>query len=98
MSDPTATRAPVPTYVRTTIFAFAASRALIDTLKAEVVARRLRMVTALSSLILDDVDGVVAILCGATRAIDVAEQVDATARREFGDRYCGVISRPVQVP
>lgn len=69
-----------------------------DTLKAEVVARRLRMVTALSSLILDDVDGVVAILCGATRAIDVAEQVDATARREFGDRYCGVISRPVQVP
>ena len=67
-------------------------------LKPEFVARRLRMSTPFSSLILDEVDGVIAILCGATRALDIANQFDATARREFGDQYCGVISRPVQVP
>jgi len=66
-------------------------------LKPEFVARRLRTATQFSNLILDEVDGVVAIICGATRALDISTDFNAMTRRELGGAYCGVISRPVQV-
>lgn len=76
------------------------SLVLIEThvLKPDFVARRLRAGTQFSGLILDEVDGAVAIICGAARALDISGDFAAMARREFDDAYCGVISRPVQVP
>ena len=44
---------------------------------------------------LDDVDGVLVIVCGATRAKDVLASFHEVARRELGGAYRGVLSRPV---
>jgi len=66
-------------------------------LKPEFVARRLRGASLPAGLLVDEVDGVVAIVCGATRTQDVLKAVGSTAAREFGEHYCGVVSRPVQL-
>jgi GAF domain-containing protein len=59
-------------------------------------ARRLRAEAQWPELVLDEVDGVLAIVCGATKAKDVLEKFTAFARRELGEAYRGVMSRPVQ--
>lgn len=46
--------------------------------------------------VMDEIDGVLAIVCGATKAQDVLASFSAFARRELGDAYRGVLSRPVQ--
>ncbi|MDH6590547.1 hypothetical protein M2165_000436 [Variovorax sp. TBS-050B] len=62
-------------------------------------ARRLRAgVPLLADHVLDEIDGVLAVVCGATRAQDVLAQIAAFARRELGDAYRGVLSRPVRSP
>jgi len=61
-------------------------------------ARRLRAGAPMSEQVFDEVDGALAIVCAATRAQDVLEAVTAFARRELGDAYRGVLSRPVQSP
>ncbi|WP_459615578.1 helix-turn-helix domain-containing protein [Bordetella sp. 2513F-2] len=60
------------------------------------LARRLRTVLARPALVLDDVDGVLVFVCGATRAQDLLEAFGEFARRELGDAYRGVLSRPAQ--
>jgi sugar diacid utilization regulator len=60
--------------------------------------RRLRAGGPLSELVLDEVDGVLAVVCGATKVQDVLEKFTAFAKRELGAAYRGVLSRPVQVP
>lgn len=62
---------------------------------AGYAARRLRGLSALAGTLIDDVDGVLVLLCGATRAAELRETVSAWARREFGTRHRGVLSRPV---
>ena len=61
-------------------------------------ARRLRASRPRFEHVLDEVDGVLALVCGATRAQDVLAEVAAFARGELGDAYRGVLSRPVQSP
>jgi GAF domain-containing protein len=61
-------------------------------------ARRLRASRPRFEHVLDEVDGVLALVCGATRAHDVLAEVAAFARGELGDAYRGVLSRPVQSP
>ncbi|MGB6054231.1 MAG: helix-turn-helix domain-containing protein [Burkholderiaceae bacterium] len=64
--------------------------------KPEFMARRLRTAAPFSRLVLDEIDGVLAIVCGATRTQQVLEDFAAAARREFGQNYRGVLSRPLQ--
>jgi GAF domain-containing protein len=62
-------------------------------------ARRLRAGTSPRfEHVLDEVDGVLALVCGTTRAPDVLAEVTAFARGELGDAYRGALSRPVQSP
>lgn len=70
----------------------------MDGLTPEFVARRLQAGTQSSRLILDEVDGVIAILCGASVGPDISREFSAMAKGEFGEAYCGVMSRPVQAP
>jgi DNA-binding PucR family transcriptional regulator len=60
------------------------------------LARRLRGSLALHDVVLDEVDGVLAFVCGATRARDLLEAFGDFARRELGAAYRGVLSRPAQ--
>jgi DNA-binding PucR family transcriptional regulator len=59
-------------------------------------ARRLRASATLFDHVLDEVDGVLVIACSATKAQNVVEEFTAFARRELGEAYRGVLSRPVQ--
>lgn len=61
-------------------------------------ARRLRAGAPLSDLVMDEVDGVLVIVCGATKAQDVLEKFTTFAKGELGDAYRGVLSRPVREP
>ena len=61
-------------------------------------ARRVRASGAMFAQVLDEVDGVLVTVCGATRARDVVDAFNAFARRELGGAYRGVLSRPVQSP
>lgn len=64
--------------------------------KPEFVARRLRASVPFSRLVLDEVDGVLVIVCGTTRAQDILKEFTAAIRREFSQDYRGVMSRPIQ--
>ncbi len=66
--------------------------------KPEFVARRLRASTPFSKLVLDEVDGVLVIVCGTTRAQAVLKELTSTIKREFCQDYRGVLSRPIQAP
>lgn len=74
------------------------SLALIDTgqSKPETVARRLRAENPFSGLVLDEIDGALAIVCPATGAQDVVKEFSAFARREFGG-FCGILSKPIHM-
>ncbi|WP_292936537.1 helix-turn-helix domain-containing protein [Noviherbaspirillum sp.] len=64
--------------------------------KSEFVARRLRASAPFSQLVLDEVDGVLVIVCGTTKAQDVLKGLTSTVRCEFSQDYRGVLSRPIQ--
>jgi GAF domain-containing protein len=59
-------------------------------------SRRLRAGAPAWDHVMDEIDGVLAIVCAATKAQDVLEELSAFARRELGDAYRGVLSRPVR--
>jgi sugar diacid utilization regulator len=65
---------------------------------ASYAARRLRGVAAFGHALVDEIDGVLVILCNATRAIDVREALATRTLREFDATYRGVVSRPVAGP
>jgi DNA-binding PucR family transcriptional regulator len=67
-----------------------------DKPEAGFLARRLRARLAPQALALDEVDGVLVFVCAATRAQDLLEAFGDFARRELGDAYRGVLSRPVR--
>jgi sugar diacid utilization regulator/GAF domain-containing protein len=61
-------------------------------------SRRLRSDPVLGEQVLDEVDGVLVLACNASRAHDVLGQFGAFARRELGQAYRGVTSRPALAP
>ncbi len=58
-------------------------------------ARRFRSQAVLSNALVDEIDGLLVILCETTRALEVKEQTSAWTRREFGAGHRGVLSRPM---
>lgn len=65
---------------------------------AAYAARTLRAVPSLAQTLVDEVDGALVVLCGATRGPEVAKSVSAWARTELRVRFRGVLSRPVATP
>jgi DNA-binding PucR family transcriptional regulator len=66
----------------------------LDQGEPAAVARRLRGGLALQGAVLDEVDGVLAFVCQASRAHGLIEAVGDFARRDLGAAYRGVLSRP----
>jgi sugar diacid utilization regulator/GAF domain-containing protein len=65
---------------------------------AAYAARALRVLAPAAGVLFDDVDGLLVVLCGATRAADLKQTVSTWARHDLGARYRGVMSRPVSSP
>ncbi len=69
---------------------------------ASYAARQFRTLTPLAHVLVDEIDGVLVLLCGATQAIDVRQTVATWAAREGGmaarGAFRGVLSRPVSGP
>jgi sugar diacid utilization regulator len=65
---------------------------------AGYAARRFRSVAPLANALIDEIDGVLVILCGATIAPDVRHTVATWVRHEVGAAHRGVLSRPVSGP
>ena len=65
---------------------------------AGYAARRFRALTPLANVLVDEIDGVLVVLCSATRAIDVRQTISNWARVESGTVHRGVVSRPVAAP
>lgn len=68
----------------------------MDDLKAGYIARRLRIGKPLQNFLFDEIDGITALLCGTTKALEAVEVFRDLARREFGNSYRGVVSKPVK--
>lgn len=70
----------------------------MDEPSAAYGARSLRILAPAAGVLVDDVDGLLVVLCSATRALDLKQAVTSWARREAGATYRGVLSRPVSGP
>lgn len=68
--------------------------ALAD-VKAGHAARQLRASQPFASAIFDDIDGVLTILCPATRVDEVRRAVTQAARERGGSGWRGIVSRPL---
>ena len=68
----------------------------VDALKGGYVARRLRTGVPIANVLVDEIDGVTALLCGATQAQQTVELLTALVRSEFGAGFRGVVSKPVR--
>jgi sugar diacid utilization regulator len=62
---------------------------------AGYAARRFRPLQPLANTLVDEIDGVLVVLCATTRAQEVRQTVSTWARREFGAVHRGVLSRPL---
>jgi sugar diacid utilization regulator len=65
---------------------------------AGYAARRLRNLNRVPNAVVDEIDGILLILCSAAHAADVRKSVSLWARRELGTVHRGVLSRPVSAP
>jgi len=65
---------------------------------AAYAARALRVLAPAAGVLFDDVDGLLVVVCGATKAADLRQTVATWARHDLGARYHGVMSRPVSSP
>jgi sugar diacid utilization regulator len=70
----------------------------MDGPSAGYAARRFRTMRPLPDALVDDLDGTLVILCGATGALDARMAVSAWARSELHAAHRGVLSRPVGGP
>src|SRR6185369_2515763 len=66
----------------------------MDNPGAGYVARQLRAMNHLASVVFDEIDGVLVILCPATRAEDVRKAIADFARKHVATGFRGVLSRP----
>lgn len=62
---------------------------------ATYAARRFRPLAPLAHALVDEIDGVLVILCATTRAIEARQTVSTWAKREFAAAHRGVLSRPL---
>ena len=69
---------------------------LVETrdLKATYIAKRLRAVTSLVGVVVDEIDSIVAIVCSTHKAQDVVQTCTRLLVGEFHTRYWGVLSKP----
>ncbi|MGA0612799.1 helix-turn-helix domain-containing protein [Caldimonas sp. KR1-144] len=68
----------------------------LDEPSASYGARALRIAVPSAGMLVDDIDGLVVVLCSTTKALDLKQSVSTWARRELGAaRFRGVMSRPV---
>jgi len=69
---------------------------LVETndLKAAYIARRLRTLTSLAGVVLDEIDSIVAIVCSTHKAQDVVQTCTRLLAGEFHAHYRGVLSKP----
>ena len=65
---------------------------------AGYAARRFRTLPAFANTLVDEIDGHLVLLCGATRALDVRRLITTTVRGDLGAGFRGVQSRPVSGP
>lgn len=65
---------------------------------AAYAARRLLQSGAMAWCLADELDGVLAVLCPTTRALEMRQAFSDWARREIGATYRGVLSRPAAQP
>ncbi|NKI97333.1 helix-turn-helix domain-containing protein [Rhizobacter sp. SG703] len=70
----------------------------VDGPSAAYAARRFRTTRPLANALVDDLDGTLVILCGATGALDARQAVSAWARGELRAAHRGVLSRPIGGP
>ena len=70
----------------------------MDGPSAGYAARRFRSLTPIANVLVDEIDGILVMLCAATRAPDVRQTVSSWARVELGTVHRGVLSRPVSGP
>jgi len=78
----------------------ALSLLLVETrdLKATYIARRLRTASSLSGIVLDEIDGIVAIVCVTHKIQDVVQTCTRLLAGEFHTHYWGVLSKPAAQP
>lgn len=62
------------------------------------VARRLLQVGTMKQTLVDDIDGVLVVLCSTARATDVRQALSTWVRGEAGADHRGVLSRPMASP
>src|SRR5262249_9671402 len=70
----------------------------MDGPSASYAARWFRTSSPLVNALVDDIDGILVILCGATSAHDTRRTVSTWARHELRAAYRGVLSRPASGP
>lgn len=66
----------------------------VDGPSAGYAARRCRALSTLNGVLVDDIDGLLVILCNTTRALDMRQAVTQALRRELDAPHRGVLSRP----
>ena len=73
---------------------------LVETkdLKAAYIARRIRSAAALSGTVMDEIDGIVAIVCGTHKAQEVVQTCTRLLVGELRTNYWGVLSKPAAQP
>lgn len=65
---------------------------------AGFVSRRLLQIPGVKPCLIDDIDGIVAVVCSTLRAQEVRQALALWMRREVGKAYRGVLSRPMSSP
>jgi sugar diacid utilization regulator/GAF domain-containing protein len=70
----------------------------MDGPSAGYAARRFRTLTPLANALVDEIDGILVVLCGATCAHEVRRTVSTWARHELRAAHRGVLSRPASGP
>ncbi len=65
---------------------------------ASHLIRRMRSSPLPTTALLDEIDGVLTVLCATTRADEVRRSVEEVARQLCGTGYLGVLSRPLAQP
>jgi sugar diacid utilization regulator/GAF domain-containing protein len=70
----------------------------MDGPNAGYAARRFRTLAPLANTLVDEIDGILVVLCGATGAHEARQTVSNWARHELRAAFRGVLSRPVSGP
>jgi hypothetical protein len=70
----------------------------LDGPSTSYAVRRLPHLGALGPCLIDDIDGILVLLCGASRAVEAQQALSTWARREAGTVHRGVLSRPIASP